>query len=73
MAIARNSRAAMLSLPQTTGYAVKAMSCLSEPACDHRQIGDIAERAGVAKAYLPKNDRGAPADVHREKLENSSE
>jgi len=43
----------MLSLTQTTGYAVKALGCLSR-AGESRQTADIAKVAGVPKPYLSK-------------------
>jgi Rrf2 family protein len=44
----------MLSLSQTTGYAIKALGCLSEPDCDRRATPEIAECARVPKPYLHK-------------------
>lgn len=44
----------MLSLSQTTGYAIKALSCLNEPACKSRSTSEIAACAGVPKPYLAK-------------------
>jgi Rrf2 family protein len=44
----------MLSLTQTTGYAIKALSCLNEPDCDSRSTPEIAECARVPKPYLAK-------------------
>ena len=43
----------MLSLTQTTGYAVKALGCLSR-AGESRQTADIAKLSGVPKPYLSK-------------------
>lgn len=45
---------AMLSLTQTTGYAIKALGCLSEAAGQPRQTADIAKASGVPKPYLIK-------------------
>jgi len=44
----------MLSLSQTTGYAIKALACLNEPACDCQQTANIAECSGVPRPYLSK-------------------
>jgi len=42
----------MLSLSQTTGYAIQALSCLNhERAC---QIKEVAALTGIAKPYLAK-------------------
>jgi Rrf2 family protein len=47
-------RAIMLSLSQTTGYAIRALGCLNSPVCRCRLIADIAKCAGVPKPYLAK-------------------
>lgn len=44
----------MLRLSQTTGYAIKALGCLSEAPAACLQTADIAERAGIPRAYLVK-------------------
>ena len=44
----------MLSLSQTTGYAIKALGCLNDPACHCRKTPEIAKCAGVPKPYLAK-------------------
>ncbi len=44
----------MLSLSQTTGYAIKALGCLNEPTCDSRSTPEIAACARVPKPYLAK-------------------
>jgi len=44
----------MLSLSQTTGYAIKALGCLNEPDGDSRFTPEIAECARVPTAYLAK-------------------
>jgi Rrf2 family transcriptional regulator, iron-sulfur cluster assembly transcription factor len=44
----------MLSLSQTTGYAIKALGCLNDPACHSRNTPEIARRTGVPKPYLAK-------------------
>jgi len=44
----------MLSLSQTTGYAIKALGCLNQPGCDSRSTPEIAECARVPKPYLAK-------------------
>ncbi len=44
----------MLSLSQTTGYAIKALGCLNDPACRCRNTPAIARRAGVPQPYLAK-------------------
>lgn len=44
----------MLSLSQTTGYAIKALSCLNESSCANRLIGEIADCADVPRPYLAK-------------------
>jgi Rrf2 family protein len=44
----------MLSLSQTTGYAIKALSCLSEPGCWKRATPEIARCARVPLPYLTK-------------------
>jgi len=44
----------MLSLSQTTGYAIKALACLNEPGCRRRSTLEIAECSGVPRPYLAK-------------------
>jgi Rrf2 family transcriptional regulator, iron-sulfur cluster assembly transcription factor len=44
----------MLSLSQTSGYAIKALACLSEPDCQSRSITEIAGRTRVPRPYLAK-------------------
>ena len=44
----------MLSLSSTTGYAIKALSCLEDPACNCRTTPGIAKRTGVPRPYLAK-------------------
>lgn len=44
----------MLSLSQTTGYAIKALSCLDSGDCPTHHISDIARCAGVPRPYLAK-------------------
>jgi Rrf2 family iron-sulfur cluster assembly transcriptional regulator len=44
----------MMSLSQTTGYAIQALGCLNDPACTSRQIAEIAKRSGTPKPYLAK-------------------
>lgn len=44
----------MIALSQTAGYAIQALSCLSESRCECRLIADIAECSGVPRAYLAK-------------------
>jgi len=44
----------MVSLSNTTGYAIKALMCLESGGCVPRHIGDIASCAGVPRAYLAK-------------------
>jgi Rrf2 family transcriptional regulator, iron-sulfur cluster assembly transcription factor len=44
----------MLTLSHTTGYAIKALRCLSEKDCASRLITDIAECARVPRPYLAK-------------------
>lgn len=44
----------MLSLSQTTGYAIKALACLNKPKCRSRSTPQIAACAGVPQPYLAK-------------------
>jgi Rrf2 family transcriptional regulator, iron-sulfur cluster assembly transcription factor len=44
----------MLSLSQTTGYAIKALGCLNEPSHHCRLIADVAKCAEIPKPYLAK-------------------
>lgn len=44
----------MLCLSQTTGYAIQALGCLSEPGCSSRQIADLARSSGTPRPYLAK-------------------
>ncbi len=44
----------MLSLTQTTGYAILALSCLEDNQARPCLIRDIAERTGLRKPYLAK-------------------
>ena len=53
----------MFSLSQTTGYAIKALTCLGDGCCACEFISDIADYSGVPPAYLAKivkrlNDAG---------------
>ena len=44
----------MISLSITTGYAIKALSCLASGTCAPHHITDIARCSGVPKPYLAK-------------------
>lgn len=44
----------MLSLSQTTGYAIKALACLPESGAPPRQIADVARCTRIPRAYLAK-------------------
>ena len=44
----------MLSLSVTTGYAIKALMCLESGDCVPQHVRDIAQCAGVPRAYLAK-------------------
>lgn len=44
----------MLSLSITTGYAIRALSCLDSGACESHKIGHIACCSGVPRPYLAK-------------------
>jgi len=44
----------MISLSITTGYAIKALTCLESGDCVPRHISDIARCTGVPRAYLAK-------------------
>jgi Rrf2 family protein len=44
----------MISLSITTGYAIKALTCLESGECVPRHISDIARCTGVPRAYLAK-------------------
>lgn len=44
----------MMSLSQTTGYAIQALGCMNDPLRPMCQITDIAQCAGVPRAYLAK-------------------
>lgn len=44
----------MLSLSQTTGYAIQALAHLDGPDGDSKFIRDVAEATGVPQAYLAK-------------------
>jgi len=44
----------MLSLSQTTGYAIQAMAYLDEPDGEPKFVRDVAEATGVPAAYLAK-------------------
>ncbi|MBK9137313.1 MAG: Rrf2 family transcriptional regulator [Verrucomicrobia bacterium] len=44
----------MLGLSQTTGYAIKALGCLSEPNCANRSTPEIARCANIPQPYLAK-------------------
>jgi Rrf2 family transcriptional regulator, iron-sulfur cluster assembly transcription factor len=44
----------VLGLSQTTGYAIKALSCLNQPECDSRSTPEIAACARVPRPYLAK-------------------
>lgn len=43
----------MFSLSQTTGYAIKALTCIAG-GCDVKQIRDIAKCTTIPVSYLPK-------------------
>lgn len=43
----------MFSLSQTTGYAIKALTCIAGN-CEVKQIRDIAECTGIPVSYLAK-------------------
>jgi len=43
----------MFSLTQTTGYSIKALTCIAG-GCDVKQIRDISECTGIATPYLAK-------------------
>lgn len=44
----------MIALSLTTGYAIKALTCLASGDCPLRPIHDIARCTGVPRAYLPQ-------------------
>jgi Rrf2 family protein len=44
----------MLCLSQTTGYAIKALGCLTAPGAPSQLIADVARCTGVPRAYLAK-------------------
>lgn len=44
----------MLSLSQTTGYAIRALACLPESGAPPRQIADVARCTRIPRAYLAK-------------------
>lgn len=44
----------MLSLSQTTGYAIKALACLPGCGAVPRQVADVARCTGIPRAYLAK-------------------
>jgi Rrf2 family protein len=44
----------MLSLSQTTGYAIRALACLSEACCARQTTSQIARCSGVPRPYLAK-------------------
>ncbi len=45
----------MLSLSTTTGYAIRALACMSEVSTGHWVLArDIAEHTGIPRAYLAK-------------------
>lgn len=44
----------MIGVSQTTGYAIQALSCLTDSACECCQAADLAQCSGVPKAYLAK-------------------
>lgn len=44
----------MLSLSQTTGYAIRALACLSKAHCARRTTSQIARCSGVPRPYLAK-------------------
>jgi Rrf2 family protein len=44
----------MLCLSQTTGYAIKALGCLTAPGVEWQFIADVARCTGVPRAYLAK-------------------
>lgn len=44
----------MLSLSQTTGYAIRALACLSKAHCARQTTSQIARCSGVPRPYLAK-------------------
>lgn len=44
----------MLSLSQTTGYAIKALCCLDKTGEERTLVKDLAEQTGIPKPYLSK-------------------
>jgi Rrf2 family transcriptional regulator, iron-sulfur cluster assembly transcription factor len=44
----------VLCLSQTTGYAIRALSCLHQQSCRAQLIRDIAKCAGIPKPYLAR-------------------
>jgi Rrf2 family protein len=44
----------MLPLSQTTGYAVRALSCLQEPGGQPVLVEEVAESTGIPRSYLSK-------------------
>lgn len=44
----------MLCLSQTTGYAIRALTCLPEAAQPPRLVADVARCTGIPRAYLAK-------------------
>lgn len=44
----------MLCLSQTTGYAIKALGCLTAPGGEWRFVADVARCADVPRPYLAK-------------------
>jgi Rrf2 family protein len=44
----------MLCLSQTTGYAIKALGCLTAPGAPWQYIADVARCTGVPRPYLAK-------------------
>lgn len=44
----------MLCLSQTTGYAIRALTCLPESGATPRLVADVARCTGIPRAYLAK-------------------
>jgi Rrf2 family protein len=47
-------RKRMMCLSQTTGYAIRALSCLDDASCAPHLIRNVAKCSGVSKPYLAK-------------------
>lgn len=44
----------MFALSKTTGYAIRALTCLNTPPSQSRQIREVARASGVPRPYLAK-------------------